>query len=748
MQKAYSRTNWENYPSDKTPLNETNLNKMDRGLDEIDDRVLALDTNKATKEEVAALVQSVEFEENTGVFKITKKNGSVLRIDTKMEKIAVNFLYDKNTQQIILTLIDGTKQYINLSALITQFEFVDTGTIGFDITPDGKVKATVLDGSITENKLQPNYLADVKVEVAKADKSREKAAESEKNAKASEVAAFNYANEWKGSLLPQGNILFANIPTSGMVKGHMYCIADGFETDERFEEGANFSYPADTCIYWTVNNQWKCLSGVLAKRISQSAYEALPEQEKMNGTIYYIEDGDNSMGAATVNRDGLLSAADKRKLDSVEEGATRNVTDTQLSETSENPVANRVITPVVNQIKRSLSEETERAEKIENSIQKDLETHVVDYENPHQVTKAQIGLGDVDNTPDSKKPVSTEQKKAIDAVYAQAVEYTKKAVADLVDGAPDTLNTLKEVSDALSKHEEVTEALNAAIGAKANQTDMDEHTQNRVIHITSSERTGWNDANGKKHTHDNKSVLDAITASVVSTWNGVTGKLDKSGDASNLTSTFSSSSSRENLRTGEKIAISLGKIMKWFSDLKAVAFTGSYYDLADAPTVPSVGNGTVTITQNGTTKGVFSMNQSGDTKITLTDTNTDTDTHFTTGLKVGSGPTTTVNTAAANGSVHMNVMDDKVVRDSHKITGAGATSVTSDSDGNITIRSENTTYVEASTNKMGLMSAADKTKLNGITAGANCRFVLLTQKEYNALSAPEPNVIYFIPDAD
>lgn len=40
------------------------------------------------------------------------------------------------------------------------------------------------------------------------------------------------------------------------------------------------------------------------------------------------------------------------------------------------------------------------------------------------------------------------------------------------------------------------------------------------------------------------------------------------------------------------------------------------------PTIPSVGNGTVTVTQNGTTVGSFTMNQSGNTTIALTDTNT------------------------------------------------------------------------------------------------------------------------------
>lgn len=189
MNKAHSAINWENYPSDETPLNESNLNKMDAAIGVIDDRVITLDTTKATKAEVATLVADVTFEESTGIITITKKNGSKVMIDTQMEKIAINFDYNPTTQQIILTLIDGTKQYIDLSALITQYEFLNSDTVAFYIDKDGKVSAIVKEGSIEEKHLEPNYLAKIKVEVAKAESSQQAAAMSEINAKASENAA-------------------------------------------------------------------------------------------------------------------------------------------------------------------------------------------------------------------------------------------------------------------------------------------------------------------------------------------------------------------------------------------------------------------------------------------------------------------------------------------------------------------------------------------------------------------------------
>ena len=55
-----------------------------------------------------------------------------------------------------------------------------------------------------------------------------------------------------------------------------------------------------------------------------------------------------------------------------------------------------------------------------------------------------------------------------------------------------------------------------------------------------------------------------------------------------------------------------------------VATSGNYNDLSNKPSIPSVGNGTVTITQNGVSKGSFTLNQSGNATIALTDTDTNT----------------------------------------------------------------------------------------------------------------------------
>ncbi|MBD5553855.1 MAG: hypothetical protein HDQ95_00510, partial [Roseburia sp.] len=88
-----------------------------------------------------------------------------------------------------ITLSDGEVKEVDLSALITQYEFVDSGTIAYTVYPDGRVTSAVKEGSIEERHLRPNYLADIKVEVAKAEASKNAAATSELNAKSSENAA-------------------------------------------------------------------------------------------------------------------------------------------------------------------------------------------------------------------------------------------------------------------------------------------------------------------------------------------------------------------------------------------------------------------------------------------------------------------------------------------------------------------------------------------------------------------------------
>lgn len=191
-QKIYSREYWENFPSEKTAINRNRLNNIEGGIDAIDDRVCALDTTKVDLTKANELVKEILWDESNGTLTVVKMNGSKAVIDTKLEKLAVNFKYDPESQQLVITLDDGTAQNVDLSALITQYEFLDSDTIAFAIGSDGKVSAIVKEGSIQEKHLRPDYLADIKVESAKA-------VNSATNAKASETNAAKSATDAKDS---------------------------------------------------------------------------------------------------------------------------------------------------------------------------------------------------------------------------------------------------------------------------------------------------------------------------------------------------------------------------------------------------------------------------------------------------------------------------------------------------------------------------------------------------------------------
>ena len=125
----------------------------------------------------------------------------------------------------------------------------------------------------------------------------------------------------------------------------------------------------------------------------------------------------------------------------------------------------------------NIDAEVSRATAAEGTISTTLASHTSNTSNPHKVTKAQIGLGNVDNTSDIDKPVSTATQSVLDTKVDKedgkglstndftntyksqldtlsTVYATKTDISNLIDGAPETFDTLKEIADYLTAHEE------------------------------------------------------------------------------------------------------------------------------------------------------------------------------------------------------------------------------------------------------------------------------------------------------
>ncbi len=146
--------------------------------------------------------------------------------------------------------------------------------------------------------------------------------------------------------------------------------------------------------------------------VNQSTTEAV-----LNFTTYRQEAqqvGRNTLAitSATISQAGLMSSSDKTKLDGLKDqaGITSDI----------------------------------------DAVQTNLETHINNKSNPHEVTKDQVGLGNVDNTSDANKPISTATQNALnDKFSATEGNNLKQIVIDMPDLVV-TEGSLRHNSDSIS----------------------------------------------------------------------------------------------------------------------------------------------------------------------------------------------------------------------------------------------------------------------------------------------------------
>ena len=92
-----------------------------------------------------------------------------------------------------------------------------------------------------------------------------------------------------------------------------------------------------------------------------------------------------------------------------------------------------------------------------------------------------------------------------------------------------------------------------------------------------------------------------------------------------------------------------------------------------------------------------------------------TDTHYTSKNVIGSNSAVSnTTTALTNGNVYLNSVENGVVTSSHKISGSGATTVTTDASGNVVVNSTNTTYGAAGSSLGLVKSGGDVTISSGV----------------------------------
>ena len=145
------------------------------------------------------------------------------------------------------------------------------------------------------------------------------------------------------------------------------------------------------------------------------------------------------------------------------------------------------------------------------------------------------------------------------------------------------------------------------------------------------------------HKHTKSEITDFPTSMTPTAHNQASNTINAMTDYSKATSVSA-------ITPADTLNVAIGKLEKALDSKGTSSFSGSYNDLTDKPTIPSVGNGTITVNQNGTKVGEFSTNQSTNTAINLTNTTYDVATSSKLGL-VKSGTDITVD---SSGNVSVN----------------------------------------------------------------------------------------------
>lgn len=229
----------------------------------------------------------------------------------------------------------------------------------------------------------------------------------------------------------------------------------------------------------------------------------------------------------------------------------------------------------------------------------DLNTHTYDTNNPHGVTKEQIGLGNADNTSDIDKPISTATQTALDGKSPK----NHAAAGFLYGKGTGTLHGHVRLSDSVTSSVSTSDKGIAAT-PYAVKTAYD-----KAVEGVNAAEKAQETADGKldeSFVSNGYSGIDEVTARLNGIEEGaevnkVTSVQGRTGDVTitksdldldnvenvstnEQTPTFTEASTRVNIASGETLSTLFGKIKKFFTDLKTVAFTGSYTDLSNKPT--------------------------------------------------------------------------------------------------------------------------------------------------------------------
>ena len=241
--------------------------------------------------------------------------------------------------------------------------------------------------------------------------------------------------------------------------------------------------------------------------------------------------------------------------------------------------------------------------------------HSTSTGNPHNTTKTDLGLGNVDNTADSTKSVK----------YAASSNYANSAGKANGIVVSDTRNDNSAPKDAAFDKQLLT--ADFKYSSKIGSPTGFDGTFCGVLSFAPWAETsgghGYQLAFGYANEGHPRLALRGsdLSASSWNSWYKVYTSDDKP-TLSELGAAAASHTHSKSQITDFPTSMPASDVYAWAKASSKPSY--SWSEISNKPSIPSVGNGTITITQNGVTKGTFTLNQSGNATIALTDTDTNT----------------------------------------------------------------------------------------------------------------------------
>ena len=172
---------------------------IDEFATSIANRYTKAEIDSKVSTETGDLVKTLAIDLNTGVFTITKKDGTIETIDTALEKVPTNFAFveENGMYYLRVTNTDGTSTQVDVTTLFNDYTFDNSDSIAFSTVKDGNkatITAEIRDASIGIEKLSLTAVSQLEGYVSSASQSAQTATTKANEASESATNAFNSAN--------------------------------------------------------------------------------------------------------------------------------------------------------------------------------------------------------------------------------------------------------------------------------------------------------------------------------------------------------------------------------------------------------------------------------------------------------------------------------------------------------------------------------------------------------------------------